>query len=42
MLNNREEAHEMGRNAIKDVQRRFSIDVLLQKNIDMYERVIKL
>ncbi|QTY28132.1 glycosyltransferase family 4 protein [Flavobacterium sp. CS20] len=40
MLQNRKEAHQMGQNAIKDVQKRFSLDVLLKKNIEMYNNLI--
>ncbi|QSS96408.1 glycosyltransferase family 4 protein [Psychroflexus sp. ALD_RP9] len=42
MLQNRDKAHQMGQNAIKDIQERFSLDVLLKKNILMYEKLIKL
>ncbi|MGX1024730.1 glycosyltransferase family 4 protein [Psychroflexus sp. MBR-150] len=40
MLQNRKEAHQMGQNAIKDVQKRFSLNVLLEKNIEMYNKLV--
>jgi len=42
MLQNRKEAHQMGQNAIQDVQKRFSLEVLLEKNIEMYENLTNL
>jgi hypothetical protein len=41
MLQHRDKAHQMGQNAIKDVQERFSLKVLLEKNIEMYKSLIK-
>lgn len=41
MLQNPKEAHQMGQNAIKDVEKRFSLEVLLKQNIEMYENLIK-
>jgi glycosyltransferase involved in cell wall biosynthesis len=40
MLQHRDKAHQMGQNAIKDVQERFSLKVLLEKNIEMYESLV--
>jgi glycosyltransferase involved in cell wall biosynthesis len=40
MLQNRNEAHKMGQNAVKDIQERFGLEVLMQQNIAMYEKLI--
>ncbi len=40
MLQNRKEAYKMGQNAIKDVEKRFSLNVLLEKNIEMYNKLM--
>ena len=40
MLKNQDKAHQMGQNAIKDIEKRFSLKVLLKKNIEMYEKLI--
>ena len=41
MLQNRDEAHLMGQNAIKDINKRFSLKVLLDQNIEMYKSLNK-
>jgi glycosyltransferase involved in cell wall biosynthesis len=41
LLQNREEAFEMGHNAINDVKERFSIKVLMKQNIEMYQKLIE-
>ncbi|SEA54994.1 glycosyltransferase family 4 protein [Psychroflexus halocasei] len=41
MLKNRDEAHQMGQNAIKDVNNRFSLNVLMQQNVEMYRDLIE-
>ena len=40
MLQHRKEAHQMGQNAIKDINKRFSLEVLLNQNIEMYKELI--
>ncbi|SDH03475.1 glycosyltransferase family 4 protein [Psychroflexus sediminis] len=37
MLQSREKARQMGQNAIEDVYKRFDLEVLIEKNIRMYE-----
>ncbi|GGE32437.1 glycosyltransferase family 4 protein [Psychroflexus planctonicus] len=41
MLQNRKEAHQMGQNAIQDVKKRFSLEVLMKQNVEMYKNLIK-
>ena len=40
MLKNREKAHQMGQNAIQDVKKRFSLEVLMNQNVEMYKKLI--
>ena len=40
MLKNRKEAHKMGQNAIKDVQERFSLKVLMEQNLKLYNFLV--